>query len=321
MKKLTIGIPTYNRLDSLMQTVNSILPQIKGYEDFVDIFISDNHSTDNTLEYLQNLCKNNKNVTFDELPENRGPDGNFLNILKKSNSEYIHILSDDDILIDGALLRVLEIIRKDEFGLLFLNSCVFYKKFDKNNLNQYSQTYIIDHDIATSSKKEFINIVHLEFTFLSSLIFNKRCFDLLKEPERFLHTNWFQSYVALYCTTINKNIAIIKDVCIAQKQLTTSPSFNPFLVFGPNLYKLIEYAISLGYDRKILKKLYYKRCHTMYRSIGKYKIDRKNVFKDFKPMFMCTKHKISFWFTLYPFLFIPRFIYQILGKSYYNNQK
>lgn len=319
MKKLTIGIPTYNRVNSLKKTVESILYQLEGYSDDVDLLISNNHSTDNTSEYLQELCLKYPFIKCYELSENRGPDENFLNILRKSDSEYVHILSDDDILIDGTLAKILDALKKREFGLIFLNSCVFYNTFDKNNLDKYSKTYEISDDIITTSKDKFIETVHLEFTFLSSLVFNKKCFDSMENPERFLNTNWFQSYVALYCTKTNERICIIKDICIAQKQLKTSPSFNPFVVFGPNLKDLLIYAVSVGYSEKLLKKLFYKRCRTMYRSIGKYKVDRKKLFGDFKPMFRCTKHRISFWFTLYPFLFVPRFVYCILSKKYYSN--
>ena len=321
MKKLTIAIPTYNRLESLKKTLSTVIRQVEHFSSEVSVFVSNNCSSDGTGDYLVSLKEKYNFLDIDNLPENRGPDGNFLNILRKVKSEYVHILSDDDLLMDGTISKLLSIISKKSYGLIFLNSCVFYHSFSLENLDEYRPTYVIDNDIDTQSKELFIDTVKLEFTFLSSLVFNKECFDKIEKPEQYLNTNWFQSYIALLCTDLNKNIYLTKSVCIAQRQLTTSPSFNPFKVFGPNLKQLVDFAISLDYPKKKLEKLYYKRCHTMYRSIGKYKIDKKPLFKDFKPMFNVTKSKISFWLTLYPWLLIPRFVYAVAGKRYFGGKK
>lgn len=319
MKKLTIGIPTYNRISTLINTLESVISQIECYKDVVEIFVSNNYSNDGTKEYLLSLAEKYDYITVDNLPKNLGPDGNFLNILRKANSEYIHILSDDDILVEGSLNKILEVL-KDDYGLVFLNSAMFYDSYSIEKIESYKKTYSIEEDVRTVSKDEFVDIVKLEFTFLSSLVFSKKCFDQIPNPEEYLNTNWFQSYIALKSTQINKNIYIVKDVCVAQRQLTVSPSFNPFLVFGPNLEKLLMFAVECGYSNKKLKKLFYKRCLTMYRSIGKYKIDKKQLLKDFKPMFKCTFKRIRFWIFLYPWIIIPRFIFKILGKKYYKRK-
>ncbi len=52
MVDLTIYIPTYNRLSKLKNCLRAIRYDLKGYEDRVKIFVSNNGSTDGTKEYL-----------------------------------------------------------------------------------------------------------------------------------------------------------------------------------------------------------------------------------------------------------------------------
>ena len=53
-KLLSICIPTYNRAQFLPALLESIITQINGHEDKVEIIVSDNASTDNTKQITQN---------------------------------------------------------------------------------------------------------------------------------------------------------------------------------------------------------------------------------------------------------------------------
>ena len=103
-------------------------------------------------------------------------------------------------------------------------------------------------------------------------------------------TNWSQTFIALECARGGSTLAIIGTPCIAQNQLTTSPSFNPFKIFGPNMRDLLDYAGECGFNRKQLEKLHLKRMKTLYRSIGKYKIDKKPEIKLISKLTEKTEH-------------------------------
>ena len=320
LKLITIAIPTYNRLQSLKDCLSYLTPQVENYLEYVDLIISNNCSTDGTREYLEKLVEDKKYIRVYNKEENIGPDGNFISIFDLCDSKYVHILSDDDYLIEGSLDKIISILKDNDLSFLFLNYSMFYNKFNPENINKYYKHIKEDGGIITDDKKLFIEKVKLEFTFLSSLVYNKNNLKETSFYKQFLNTNWAQSFVAIDSMRGNKKLGICCFPVIAQNQLTKSPSFNPFYVFGPSLKKLINFSIEAGFDKKQMYKLFYKRCGTMYRSIGKYKIDKKPVFKDFKPMFKVTKHKLSFWIKLYPFLFVPRFMYKIMGKKYYKKK-
>lgn len=325
MKKLlTIAIPTYNRLDTLKKTLESVINETENYLSDVDIYIANNCSPDNTIEYLQTIVEKYPFIKVMNRSKNIGPDGNFLAILQESESKFVHILSDDDILIEGSLRNVVTFLQNadENLSLVFLNYVRFCKNYSYDDLCNYEKHIKSGVTQITNDKKVFIDNVKLEFTFLSSLVFSKKHFLSIDTPEKYLGTNWLQSYLAILSTReTNSKLGVIFEPTIAVFQMDHVPNFNPFKIFGPNLLGLISCAIDCGYNKKQMMKLFYARCLTMYRSIGKYKIERKKVFKDFKPMFNVTWRNPIFWFRLYPALFIPRFIYSIGKKRYFENRR
>ena len=45
--------------------------------------------------------------------ENLGPDRNILNCLKASSGKYVHLMSDDDILLDGGIEKIIQLIQNE----------------------------------------------------------------------------------------------------------------------------------------------------------------------------------------------------------------
>lgn len=90
---LTIGIPTYNRLDTLRRAVASALAQDC---DDIEVLIADNTSTDGTEAYCRALSHRHAHVRYIRAPFNRGPTANFNRVLRDARGDYFLFLSDDD---------------------------------------------------------------------------------------------------------------------------------------------------------------------------------------------------------------------------------
>ena len=56
-KLLTIIIPTYNRASLLHKALACLMPQTKECSKWVDVYVSDNHSSDDTAEIVQNFIQ------------------------------------------------------------------------------------------------------------------------------------------------------------------------------------------------------------------------------------------------------------------------
>lgn len=94
-RRVTVAIPTFNRLELLKRSVESALSQ--GYED-LEIIISDNASTDGTQKYLQGLSDPKIKVLLNA--ENLGMVANWDRCLNSATGTYFLLLSDDDAFAD-----------------------------------------------------------------------------------------------------------------------------------------------------------------------------------------------------------------------------
>ncbi len=98
---VTIGIPTYNRLEYLKLAVRSALAQTYSA---LEIVISDNNSTDATKSYLQSLTDPRIRALIQTA--DHGMVGNFNACLDAARGEFFLLLSDDDVLEPEAIQRL-----------------------------------------------------------------------------------------------------------------------------------------------------------------------------------------------------------------------
>jgi glycosyltransferase involved in cell wall biosynthesis len=123
--KLTVVIPTYNRCNDLDVCLHYVVPQVEPYKDRVHIYISDNASTDNTKAVVKGyMDKHPDMITYYCQPCNITASPNFNHAVHNVNSEFIYMLSDDDIIVPG-------------FISLMLGYMSRYKNVNYYYLNQY----------------------------------------------------------------------------------------------------------------------------------------------------------------------------------------
>lgn len=118
MAILSICIPTYNRISYLRELLDGLLSQIRDLpKDQVEVLVSDNASTDGTAESLKAL--KSPSIRWWTNPQNIGGDRNFLKLIRESNGDYIWLIGDDDIVPEGAVLKVLRLLNEENPDLLF----------------------------------------------------------------------------------------------------------------------------------------------------------------------------------------------------------
>jgi len=112
---LTIGIPTYNRSDSVAARVSDLLAD--GLPDEVGILVIDNASTDGTAELLR--------TSFPDAPlrvlsnaTNLGFGGNFLRLFREARSEYLLVVSDEDRVEAEPLRHLIQYCRDHRPGFV-----------------------------------------------------------------------------------------------------------------------------------------------------------------------------------------------------------
>lgn len=122
MPKIDILIPTYNRARPLKKNLQLLASQIAegNLFDEVQILLSDNASTDGTIDVLRESEANSNirtKVYWQE--ENLGLEKNAIFLLGKSSAEFVMFLGDDDYLPAGYLEYLVQSINKiDNLGAI-----------------------------------------------------------------------------------------------------------------------------------------------------------------------------------------------------------
>ena len=128
---LSIAIPIYNGARHIEKTLDVLLKQ-KNF----DLVISDNNSTDDTKKILKNYSKKYKNITINYNSENIGFDLNLRKCVKLCKTEYVWLLTDDDLIRHDAVEIVNSIIRdkglKQKLSIIFVDNLYEYSGLDKS---------------------------------------------------------------------------------------------------------------------------------------------------------------------------------------------
>jgi len=107
--KLSVTIPTYNPNPAyLKKAIESVLNG--GFDSrFMELIIVDNNST---LVNIYEICKKYSEVTYINNLINLGMSGNWNRCIELAKGEYIHILHDDDYVVDGFYTNAINILTK-----------------------------------------------------------------------------------------------------------------------------------------------------------------------------------------------------------------
>lgn len=90
---VSVGLPTYNRADTLRRAIESVLSQ--DYPN-LELIICDNASSDGTQQMCEEYARRDSRVVYHRQPTNRGPHQNFERALAESHGEFFMWLGDDD---------------------------------------------------------------------------------------------------------------------------------------------------------------------------------------------------------------------------------
>lgn len=245
---LTIAIPTYNRLEKLKISLEKILGYTKGHDE-IEIFVSDNASTDGTKEYVESIQKVNTNLKYYRNMENLGLDGNFLNCFRKAQGKYLWMLSDDDSLMENAVETVLCVIKQNPV-MVFCNLCL--------ETGQRQDIGVLDKGdtLFLEDKNDFLKAIGVYITFVSSLIYNMSLVRKINDMEKYKGDNLLLSHVAINIMQYDGTYVLIREHCIHKSAGGINWDFYQAFFYG--MKKLIwNTALKSGFDAGMLNRIFY----------------------------------------------------------------
>lgn len=251
---LSICIPTYNRAEKLLATVNRIL-EYKG--DDIEVVVLDNKSTDNTEVLLSSI--QDDRFRYIKNKENIGGIPNIMSSLKYGKAEFSMLCLDKDWISSEAIAEFIKVLNRDvAFGMCATNidegetktSMIYRKGFP----SLFNMGYTQEHPSGLFFKSRLI----AEKSIIDRLLaaYNDFAFmpELLRAEMSMLGDSQKLSMPLIYSETgeeITKSIShTYKNENIYFLPKKQIENFNIYIEHCKNL------CLSRKHYKKIIKKLY-----------------------------------------------------------------
>lgn len=141
MEKIDILLATYNGEKFVKEQIESILNQT--YENF-NLIISDDASTDNTLNILEEYEKKDTRIKVFKKEKNKGLIDNFEFLLKNVTSDYFMFSDQDDIWKKDKIEKSINKLKEENSGLVYTDLEIVDEKLNViyPSYWKYKQIYI-----------------------------------------------------------------------------------------------------------------------------------------------------------------------------------
>ena len=179
--RLSICIPTCNSDVYLERLLRHLFAQLEGLQSEIEVIVSDNASDDRTGEVASEYAAR-PNFRYVRRPENGGAERNFLNAVANASGEYVWLLGDDDVVLPGAIGRLLTVISTEPFDLAHFS--IAQRKWVDAVQTFASAREYIEHFARTHPPMLY------EATVISFSVFRRAAWDSVPDKERFIPTRY-----------------------------------------------------------------------------------------------------------------------------------
>lgn len=295
-KILSLCIPTYNRDWCVKQQIERLEHCSSSLFEKLEIIISDNCSTDNTQQIVEEAISRGFPCRYSRNEVNLGMDGNFVSCFRMAKAKYVWLLGDDDWITIDSLEKIVSFLDCDiDYGLVHIN-------VRKRNGDDF---IIYDND------DEYCRQVSYYFTFISSNIAQTKYVKDV-QFEKYMGT-WF-TLIPLYFESLHrepKNVICNLPVFEGGKDAQRNGGYNLFQVFISNYLNLLKEFRS--------KKMI---------SSNTYSYMKKNIFEEFLIYYIIRllihKEDTNFernggWAIVFRYYWVNMYFYITIGKRAFSS--
>jgi glycosyltransferase involved in cell wall biosynthesis len=244
---LTIAIPTWNRAEYLRLNLEQLRMELAQATHAVELLISDNCSEDETAAVAADFIAKGLPIRHIRNSENIGSDHNIAQCFNEAAGKYVLILGDDDLLIDGALNRVLEVLAGAEYGVVFLRPYGYEQDF------RAERPAGRPHHREFSHSGKFIASIGALAGLISCNIINKQILAG-EDARKYCGTNLVQTYLIFDAALRSKQNIMLEEYLVAYKR--NNWGFYPFsLVFVERFWAIVDYFAVRGLDETSMRQL------------------------------------------------------------------
>ncbi len=195
---VSIGLPVYNgSVKKFHYSINiekSLRSLIEQDYQNLEIIISDNCSSDSTVEIIKKLIDTDTRVKFYQQKSSISPGENFEFVLNKSSGKYFKWNSHDDFISKDFISKNVEFLEKNHDFTFSSSPCRFDNELDMKNYK------IFNFDCNQFERvKNFFRIRSESHSFFYGLIKRKNLTERLKNhPWKALANDWILNLELLF---------------------------------------------------------------------------------------------------------------------------
>jgi len=250
---LSLVVPTFNRAALLSQSLHAILTQITpGLAQTVEVLVIDNASPDNTPAIVAQAQNDFPHVTLRSVrrPENIGCDANFCDAPNLARGQWVYLLSDDDVLLPGAVTTLLRLIAEHpDVDAFAPNIRQFWQTPDEVR----EGTYAISEDLLLPDRDTALVFLGTHITFLSCIAFRRASVAGRDYASRY-HTNLAQAYMFLDALAPGHGLYATRECFLAQR-IGNNEGYGFYKVFVTHFAQMLEHAERAGYARRTIRRI------------------------------------------------------------------
>lgn len=291
MKNVSIVMCTYNGEQFLCEQLDSILAQTYP---IYEIIIQDDHSTDGTLQIIQEYATRYPIIRFSQNQENLGFNRNFREALAKATGDLIAIADQDDIWYPYKIEQQVNAIGEHDACISAYHTGKTYQKNGNMRTNTpiYQLEYLLFYD-STPGHSMLLRSDFVKYTFehwdghilydwwLSVNAHLRKGIVCVNTP-----LNWHRPHNQSAITKLNAQYA---------SYLTSKPTWQPYII-GFRKFReqqlLPSWKFFYGYICQQTETDRFPLAHKLSKLLLK-----RNLISLFCLCFLCMKHKRTIYFT------------------------
>lgn len=140
---VTVGVVSYNSSETVLDTLNSVFRQT--YKN-VELIISDDGSTDNTVskceDWLKNYSYRFKQTRLIQSSSNKGTTANCNAVLFSSRGKWLKLIAADDVLLEDCIQKCIDFTSsKQSIQWMVGKTLKFVDRIDENHLVHHDTLY------------------------------------------------------------------------------------------------------------------------------------------------------------------------------------
>lgn len=248
---LSIAIPTYNRSFKLDRLLNLLYNQLSVDElnNFVEIIISDNYSTDNTSEIIEKYRNKFKYFNSFVQKTNLGFDKNILTLYQFNQNRHIWYLADDDLPLLGSIKFICDTILNHDPDILLFSFA--QPPTSKKGVFQFEEEVYITNNI-NQSIEFLLRWPKVSIYVFKSIKLNQNLLDIIN-----FHTGDGWNHVVIGLTILLTNntpkVAIISNILAKCDDDFDMLTWSPIAI--EKSYRLALHPIIQKHNPNLLNEL------------------------------------------------------------------